>query len=281
MKDKQTTNQPVGLNINWFPGHMKKGTDQIIANSNQVDMIIEVVDARAIYSSSNYELLNQIAHKPVLTIALKSDYSSLTTSPSPNILLGSIKDKNFRQVVINKINEMLHDKIARAHKKGILKPKFSLMVVGLPNLGKSSLINFLKNKKVLVAKNMPGVTRNQNLVAINDTLYLIDTPGILLKRIDDIETAYKLVLINAIKKDVLVLEHVLKYGFEYYQANHLNSLLNYYHLDHVNDYEDFVNQVCQQKHWITTNGQNDINRFEDQIFNDFSLNKICKVNFDK
>lgn len=281
MKDKQNTTLPVGLNINWFPGHMKKGTDQIIANSNQVDMILEVVDARAIYSSSNHELLNQIAHKPVLTIALKGDYSSLTTSPEPNILLGSIKDKNFRQVIINKINEMLHDKIERAHKKGIVKPKFSLMVVGLPNLGKSSLINFLKNKKVVIAKNMPGVTRNQNLVAINDSLYLIDTPGILLKRIDNIETAYKLVLINAIKKDVLVLEHVLKYGFEYYQTNHLNALLKYYHLEQVKDYEDFVNQVCKQKHWLTTNGQNDINRFEDQIFNDFSLNKICKVNFDK
>lgn len=281
MKNKQLSNVSPGLNINWFPGHMKKGTDNIINTSYQVDLIIEVVDARAIKSSSNYELLNQIANKPILTIALKSDYSSLSSSPNSNILLGSIKDKNFRQTIINKINELLHDKIAKAHKKGIINPKFSILVVGLPNMGKSSLINFLKNKKVLIAKNMPGVTRNQNLVAINQNLFLIDTPGILLKKIDDIETAYKLVLINAIKRDVLVLEHVLNYGFKYYQTNHLSELLNYYNLKNVVDYEDFVSQVCKQKNWITINNQNDINRFEDQIFNDFSLNKICKVNFDK
>lgn len=268
----------VGLNINWFPGHMKKGTDQIAKTISNVDLIIEVLDARALVSSSNHELLSLAKNKPILRIALKSDYSNVQSSN--DILVGSTKEYKFRKIIIDSINKKLANKLAAYQKKGIVKPKFCVLVVGLPNIGKSSLINFLKAKNTLIVKNMPGVTKTKQMVAINDTLNLIDTPGILVKNILDINVAYKLVLINCIKKEVLTLEPVLEFGFNHYKHNHYQELMNYYQLDEVDDYYDFMYKVCHKKQWFLTNNELDINRFETQIFNDFSQAKICKTNFD-
>ena len=276
MKDKQLIE--TGLNINWFPGHMKKGTDELVKISKQIDLIIEVLDARAINSSSNDEIIEIFNNKPIIKIALKSDYS--TTSSSGNVLVGSIKNKNFKQTIIKHIYSVLDTKIKHLKSKGLVQPKFTILVVGLPNVGKSSLINFLKSKNVLIAQNMPGVTKKQRLIAINENFNMIDTPGILFKRINKIETAYKLVLINCIKKEILTLEHVLKFGFEHYKKYHYQDLLNYYKLSKITDYYDFVEQVCKTKYWFLQNSELDLSRFENNVFNDFSLGKICKTNFD-
>lgn len=276
MKDKQLIE--TGLNINWFPGHMKKGTDELIKISKQIDLIIEVLDSRAINSSSNDEIIEIFNNKPIIKIALKSDYG--TTSSSDNVLVGSIKNKNFKQTIVKHIYSVLDAKIKNLKLKGLVQPKFTILVVGLPNVGKSSLINFLKSKNVLIAQNMPGVTKKQRLIAINENFNMIDTPGILFKRINKIETAYKLVLINCIKKEILTLEHVLKFGFEHYKKYHYHDLLNYYKLSEVADYYDFVEKVCKSKCWFLRNSELDLSRFENNIFNDFSLGRICKTNFD-
>lgn len=278
MKDKQLIE--TGLNINWFPGHMKKGTDELIKISKQIDLIIEVLDARAIYSSSNDEITKIFNNKPIIKIALKSDYSTISNVANSNILIGNIKNKKFKYSIINHIYSVLNNKIEHLKNKGLVQPKFTILVVGLPNVGKSSLINFLKNKNILIAQNTPGITKKQHLVAINDNFNMIDTPGILFKHISKIETAYKLVLINCIKKEILTLEHVLKFGFNHYKKYHYRDLLNYYKLTDVNDYYDFVEKVCKSKYWFLQNFELDLKRFETNIFNDFSLGKICKTNFD-
>lgn len=244
MKNNQQQTKE-GLNINWFPGHMKKGTDEIVKTSKYADLIIEVLDARALVSSDNSELLNVINNKPILKIGLKSDYCDLKSYPE-DIIVGSIKDYKFRNVIINKINSVLQNRIDHYRKKGLINPKFCILVLGLPNIGKSSLINFLKAKNTLIVKNMPGVTRNQSTVTINNTLSLIDTPGILVKNISDISTAYKLVLINCIRKEILTLEPVLEFGFNHFQKNHYQELLKYYGLTSVSDYHDFILQVCNK-----------------------------------
>ena len=268
------------LKINWFPGHMKKATDELISIAKNVDLIIEVIDARAIQSSSNQEITKIFQQKPILKIALKTDYSIVNNSNNDEILFASLKDKKFKNLIIKKIYEILDKKIQKDKTRGLVVPKYTILVVGLPNIGKSSLINYLKNKNVLKVQNYPGVTKKQQLVSINENFDIIDTPGILFKKIDDINIGYKLVLINCIKKEVVTLDHVLRFGFNHFYKNHFNSLLNYYKLQNIKDYDDFVSQICLNKKWITKDNVFDINRFESQIFNDFSLGKITKTNFD-
>lgn len=270
--------------INWFPGHMKKALDQIKEKTKFVDLFIEVVDSRCLSTSSNDELVKLANNKPILTIALKEDLSSLSSpnnQANKNLIIGNIKNKNFKQLVIKKLYEILDDKIKRLKTKGLVNPKFLIMIVGLPNVGKSSLINLLKNKNMLEARNQPGVTKNQRIVNINENFDLIDTPGILFKNISNLDSAYKLSLINCIKKEVLPVEEVLKYGFNYLKENNYQELLKYYKLDNVNDYYDFYQQICLKNNYLLPNQEFDNNRFETNIYNDFTMCKIAKVNYDK
>lgn len=275
----KSSNLDNSLKINWFPGHMKKATDEITSIARSVDLIIEVIDARAINSSSNQEIISIFHKKPILKIALKSDYSSVNYDQN-NIVFANIKNKKYKHIIIEKIYEIFANRIKKDQAKGLVNPKYTILVVGLPNIGKSSLINFLKEKNVLKVQNYPGVTKKQQLVSINKNFDIIDTPGILLKKIDDINIGYKLVLIHCIKKEVVVLDHVLRFGFTHFYNHHYHELLKYYNLSSTTDYDDFVQQVCLSKKWITKDNTLDLNRFEIQIFNDFSLGKICKTNFD-
>ncbi|GHU31707.1 hypothetical protein FACS1894166_03640 [Bacilli bacterium] len=175
-----------------------------------VDLVIEVVDARAINTSSNPELTCN-NHLPKLVVALKSDLSDLDVHDlDHDVLVGSIKDQSFRSRIVQAINVKLSDKMNRYKKKGLLTPQFNIMVVGLPNVGKSSLINFLAKRKVLIVENRPGVTKNKQLIKITDNYFIYDTPGVFVKKITNDEDEYILALIGTVKKEVLPLNEVVQ-----------------------------------------------------------------------
>lgn len=272
-------NTPINK-INWFPGHMKKATDEIKQRLNCVDLIIEVVDSRCIYSSSNMDLIKIINNKLHLKIALKSDLSLLNEQYQTDLIITNTKNKQNRNKIISIFYKIFEDKINKYKLKGLVNPKFTLMIIGLPNVGKSSLINFLKAKNNLVVKNLPGVTKNQRIVNINENFDLIDTPGILFKNINDINTAYKLSLINTIKKEVLPIEDVVKFGFNYLFSNFYEKLKIFYKIEDFNNYYDFLNLVANRYKYITKNAELDINRVISRVFNDLIDCKISKVNYD-
>lgn len=279
MKDSQ--NQP----INWFPGHMKKATDEIANIIKSVDLVLEVVDARCINSSSNEELLTIVKPKPVLKIALKADLADLNRlkdnyNKEP-ILIGSLKDKDFKKQIIGKMHLMMAEKTSKYLKKGLVIPKYLVLVVGLPNVGKSSLINFLQSKKRLKVENRPGVTKNQSISVIDQNFNLIDTPGILFKKIHDLQTAYKLCLINCIKKEVFNLEDVLKFAFLKIQnQKNFEKLFFFYKTEQTYDFYEFANFVCSKYQFILNQNEYDYERFYNLFYNDLSLAKIFKINWD-
>lgn len=272
-------NTPINK-INWFPGHMKKATDEIKQRLNCVDLIIEVVDSRCIHSSSNMDLIKIINNKLHLKIALKSDLSLLNEQYQTDLIITNTKNKQNRNKIISIFYKIFEDKINKYKLKGLVNPKFTLMIIGLPNVGKSSLINFLKSKNNLVVRNLPGVTKNQRIVNINENFDLIDTPGILFKNINDINTAYKLSLINTIKKEVLPIEDVVKFGFNYLFSNFYEKLKIFYKIEDFNNYYDFLNLVANRYKYITKNAELDINRVISRVFNDLIDCKISKVNYD-
>lgn len=279
MRDNQ--NQP----INWFPGHMKKATDQIIGIVKSVDLVVEVVDARCIKSSSNDELLTIVKTKPVLKIALKADLADLNSLKEnykeESILIGTLKDKDFKKQIITKMNLMMANKTTKYLKKGLVVPKYLVLVVGLPNVGKSSLINFLQSKKRLKVENRPGVTKNQSISVIDENFNLIDTPGILFKKINDLQTAYKLCLINCIKKEVFNLEDVLKFAFlKFAEEKKLEKLFFFYKIQQTYDFYEFADFVCAKYRFILNQNEYDYERFYNLLYNDLSLAKIFKINWD-
>jgi ribosome biogenesis GTPase A len=172
-----------------------------------IDLVLEVVDARAIDTSKNNELTVGI-NKPKLTIALKSDLADTSSIKNKNILIGSIKNKSFKAQILAAIYDTFKDKLVNLKRKGLLIPQFYILVVGLPNVGKTSLINLLSSGAKLIAENRPGVTKRKQLIKINENFLLYDTPGVMVKNVETEKEGFTLSLINVINKNILPLNEV-------------------------------------------------------------------------
>lgn len=266
--------------INWYPGHMKKATDNIIKKINEVDFVIEVLDARDINLTSNKEILNLVKNKPLIRIALKKDLSDIY-NVNDNVIIGSIKDCGFKNVVINNLNKFFEEKIKKLELKGLVKPNFIGMVIGIPNIGKSSLINFLAPKKNLMTANRAGVTKKQVTKKINDNYYLIDTPGVLVKNIESDIDGYKLSILNCIAKKVIPFNKVLEFHFNFLKDNYFEQLINYFNDQSINfdTYESFKLSLSNSKKFINDGNKIDENRLFEYLFNLFSQCKICKFHY--
>lgn len=265
--------------INWYPGHMKKATDQLVKIIDHIDLLIEVVDARCIHSSSNNELLNIFKNKPMIKVALKADLCDL--SSVQNAILIDTKNSSYRKILIDHLYGIMQEKINSFKKKGLINPQFTIAVVGLPNIGKSTLINFLANKKTLVAQNKAGVTKKQTMRKINDNFYLIDTPGVFLKKIDNKELSYKLALINTINKNILPLSAINTFYHNFMIKNYWKQYAKYFDLKNKLTYNDFLNHIASIKNFKSMHNQLDINKCEDYLYNIYANGLICRYHFEE
>lgn len=263
--------------INWFPGHMAKGLNKIMHTKN-VDMFIEVLDARAINISSNPNLI--ATKKPILKIALKSDMAiNNEQTKDSNLIIGSIKDREFKKRIMNKLYGLMYSKICEAKHKGLIMPTFHVMVVGLPNVGKTALINFLSSSKRLITKNLPGVTKKQSLQKINDNFYLYDTPGILTKNILDINDGYKLALLGVIKREILPLNEVIEFAYNIYVNKYKERLIDHYGIS-ADNYISFLENIAKKYNFYTNQKRIDIHRTLNFIYDEIINCKICNVNYE-
>ncbi len=266
------------ININWFPGHMKKATDEINKIINNIDLVIEVVDARCIEASSNDTLIATFNNKPIIKIALKADLSDIKQTDTDTLLI-STKNKADKNRVIERLNAAVIDKVERLQKKGLVNPSFSILVVGLPNVGKSSLINFLGTKSTLIAENRAGVTKKQSMRKINDRFYLIDTPGIFVKKINAMEVGYQLALINTINKTILPLTSINQYYHQYMMEHYAEKYMGFFKLKEKLAYPEFIEFIGQTMNFKTKGNTIDIDKVEDYLFNIYTSNNICRYHF--
>lgn len=267
------------LKINWFPGHMKKATDKVNENIKNVDAIIQVIDARAPQQSLNPDLAKIISNKPILTLAMKSDWSDYKQEDLPFALLASTKNKNDRNRIIQALDNLLSEKINKLKSKGLINPKFLVMVVGLPNIGKSSLINFLANKNHLQAQNKPGLTKNITRVSINNRYEIYDTPGILTKNIDDLNTGYILSLIRCIKPEILPIKQVLEFGYNYYLQNYGEKFCKYYNSHASMNFDEFVEYFGQKNGMLLDKDIINEKRVYDKLLEEFNNSSFGKIHY--
>ena len=200
------------MHIQWFPGHMTKTRRMIIENISMVDVVIEILDARIPISSKNPEVDSLIRNKPKVVVLNKSDLSD----PSVNkewsdyyfkkgqkvVFINSLRGEGISQVKTAVI-ALMQEKLDRLKEKGRIFKSTRTMVVGIPNVGKSSFINRLAGKAIAETGDKPGVTRSKQWIRLDRDLQLLDTPGILWPKFDDIETGLNLGFTGAIKDDVM------------------------------------------------------------------------------
>ncbi|KRM57130.1 ribosome biogenesis GTPase YlqF [Secundilactobacillus malefermentans] len=226
--------------IQWFPGHMAKAIRQVEEKLPLVDIVFELVDARIPLSSRNPELKRLMKDKPHLIVMTKMDLADPEMTKKwiayfkneVGVRAIAIDSKaNITVKNITKITEsILADKLAHEEEKGLKERPIRAMTIGIPNVGKSTLLNRLVNRKVAQVGDTPGVTKGQQWLRSSKKLELLDTPGILWPKFEDPETGQKLALTGAIKDQRFASDDVALFAIKYFKQYHPHNLQERYHL---------------------------------------------------
>ncbi|APZ48810.1 ribosome biogenesis GTPase YlqF [Jeotgalibaca sp. PTS2502] len=228
--------------IQWFPGHMAKAKREAIENRNMVDIVIELVDARIPESSSNPLIDEIVGHKPRLIILNKLDLADQSKTEKW-LQYYNKKNENQKAIAVNVFNQndikyvkkVLQEMMAEKHKVWVskgMKPRATrLMVLGIPNVGKSTFINQMIKKNRAKASNKPGVTKHQQWLKIGNEFELLDTPGILWHKFEDPQTGVHLALTGAIKDALFHKDDIAMYALKFFKAEYPGRIQSYYHLN--------------------------------------------------
>lgn len=260
------------MNIQWYPGHMTKTRRQIEADLKNVDIVVEIIDARIPVSSRNPDIDAITAGKPRLVVLNRADQAD----PAGNRAWGAWFRKKGWSVLetdaktgagVNQfsrvVQEVLKDQIARWQEKGLVGRPVRAMVVGVPNVGKSTFINKVARKKSAKASDRPGVTRGKQWVTVDRGLELLDTPGILWPKFEDVETGMRLAFTGAVKDDIMDMETLGCHLMAFLGARYPEALAEGYRLKEVPAREAEENEVaygyrlleaCAQKRGMRISG---------------------------
>ena len=279
-------------NINWYPGHMSKTKRLITENINLIDVVYEVVDSRIPYSSIVQDIDNLLKNKPRIIIMTKSDlcdknethkWLKFYENKGKKVVLVDLEHNFEKKKIINITNEVMSEINEKRLKKGLIKRRARVLIIGIPNVGKSTLINRLVGKKAVNVGNIPGVTKDLNWIRINEDLELLDTPGILWPKLDQNKIAYNLASLTAIKEEILphfqVIEYILKTLDKYYP----NILKERYGLDKIDD-EDITNTldyIGKKRGCLIKGGEIDYDKVYAVILNDIKSGNIKGITFDR
>ena len=279
------------FNIQWYPGHMAKAKREISQMVKLVDIVIELKDARIPYSSTN-PIINEICgNKPRLILLNKSDMADKNITKSwinyyknNNIIaldIDSITGYNIKNIIpYAKI--VLTDEFKRREAKGIKKTSIRAMILGIPNVGKSTLINKLAKRKAVNVGDKPGVTKTQSWIKVSNELELLDTPGILWPKFEDEIVGLKLAMCGSIKDDILDLKDIVVRALDYLKENYPNLLQARYNIDDLEkDSYELLDIIAVKRGCILKGGIPDLDRAEKIILNELRDLKIGRMSYEK
>ncbi len=278
--------------IQWFPGHMAKARREISEKIKLIDIIIELVDARAPKSSKNPMFDDICQNKPRLIVMTKKDLADekltqkwLQYYQSKGMYALSVNLKNFNeyQLIINTCKEILKEKMEKEAKRGLKPRAMRAMVLGIPNVGKSTFINRLAKRKATVTGNRPGVTKAQQIIRVDKDFELFDTPGVLWPKFDDLDTARNIALIGSIKQDILPLDELFIYAVEYLQKNYDNVISKRYNvkIDFDSDWvEKVYDDIAKNRKIKPIRGYTDYDRVMEIFFNDIFNGELGKITWE-
>lgn len=278
--------------IQWYPGHMFKAKKEIIAQLKTIDLVVEIIDARVPLSSHNVMLEEITKNKPKLIVFSKADlvnplelkkYREHYENLGYGTIEANLKNAHGNTKVKKKILEESKHITEKFQKKGINKV-IRVLVMGMPNVGKSTFINFMLNSKKTKIGNRPGVTKQQQWVRLDRDIELLDTPGILVPKIESEESGYNLVLCSLIKDEVVPKDDVAVYIIGYLSINHPQSLISRYGLNIENtediDYELVYETIGRKIGALLRGNEVDYERVTNVIINDFRNQKFGNLILD-
>ena len=292
------------MNINWYPGHMAKTKRQIIEDLKLIDIVVEILDARIPISSRNPDIEQYIKDKDRLIVLNKYDLadkeentkwiSYFNKNGIEAVLVNSNTGDGINQA-IKKIEEIYSKKQEQYRNKGRIGKKIRVMIIGIPNVGKSSFINRISKKNSAIVGNKPGVTRQKQWIRINENIELLDTPGVLWPKFETEEIALNLAYTGTIKDDVL---QTIEIGFsllKFLLNNYLNNLLDRYKMnkEEINNifnqseleenekFLEVMHLIGKKRGAIVSGGNIDEEKTAKLILDDFRNGKIGRITLEK
>lgn len=279
------------MTIQWFPGHMTKAKRTISEHLKLVDMVIELRDGRIPMSSANPLLQDLIANKPRLIVFTKRDMADESATKQwinffekdgqTVIFIDSQKD-NVKKILLENCLKVMDAKIQRDLRRGIHPRAIRAMIVGIPNVGKSTLINRLANRKVVDVANRPGVTQSIKWLTVDKRLDVMDTPGILWPRFDDPKVGMKLALTSAIKEQILPIEHVVAFGLEYLLNHYPKLLIERYGISTKEfEFDTFIEMIGRKFGFIMAENEVDKRRTMAAFMADLRQDTLKSVSWER
>ncbi len=278
--------------IQWFPGHMAKARREITEKLKLVDMVIEILDARVPLSSRNPMMEEILKDKPTLVLLNKANLADKkVTLEWINYFKGlgikaldiDLIDNYNVSKIIPACNQVLAKEIEASKAKGYSNFKIRALVVGIPNVGKSTFINTLAHRKAAVTGDKPGVTKSQTWIKINSTLELLDTPGILWPKFENPTVAHNLALCGAIKDDILPLDDVISYGLAFMQKYYPENLNARYQVEITSEMDlmEVYEAIGRKRNCLLKGNQIDYDRVINLVLFDLRHNKLGAMSYDR
>ena len=280
----------MGQQIHWFPGHMNKALNEVEKKVKLVDVIIELFDARAPLSSINENLEKITQDKKKLIVLAKTDLADPEQTKKwmnelaktyDSILSLDLKSSNAEALLSKAVIALGKDKWAKEMAKGMKPQPIRTMIIGIPNVGKSSLINRLAKRKAAGVQNKPGYTRGEQWIKVNKDFLLLDTPGILPMNYENPKKAANLALIGAIREDILPNEQLGELLISFLKTHYPNALSSRYDIPEISDRLTVLNQICERRKILNSVGENDIIRAEALLLKEFKDGLLGKITLEQ
>ena len=276
-------------NIQWFPGHMTKTKRQIQASLKLVDAVAEILDARIPLSSKNPDLQKLIQNKPKVVLLNKCDMANQTATSrwidyyaSQGITAIAVDCKSGKG--LNKfapaVNNVLSERRERLKAKGMVNPMLRIMIVGIPNVGKSTFINSFAGKACAKTGNKPGVTKGKQWIKINKNVELLDTPGILWPKFEDQAVGLRLALIGSIKEEILNTTEMAMEFIGFLKKSYPGVLVERYSVDESKENLEILEEIARIRGCLMKGNQTDIDKAGRLLLEDFRSLRLGKLSLE-
>lgn len=277
--------------VQWYPGHMFKAKKELIAQLKNVDLVVEIVDSRVPFSSHN-EMLDELTqHKTKLLIFSKKDYVDRQSlkgyiedyeERGYRCIAANFKAQKERDMVLKAINAASDEIKQRYANRGINK-QIRVLIMGMPNVGKSTLINLLAGKNKVMVGNKPGVTKSQQWIGVGNDIELLDTPGILVPKIENVQDGYKLVLCQLVKDEVVHIDDVAIFLLDLLYNEYQKMFFKRYNIPEGTEYdvEELYNIIAKSIGALMRGNEYDYDRVSSTLINDFRKQKFGTIILDE
>ena len=274
------------MHFQWYPGHMTKAKRQMQEDIKLIDLVIELVDARLPLSSKNPDIDELAKNKSRLILLNKSDvadekknieWENYFKEQGYFVVKLDSRKSNGMKTITNVIGTACKEKIERDKKRGIINRPVRAMVVGIPNVGKSTFINSYAKRACAKTGNKPGVTKGKQWIRINKTLELLDTPGILWPKFEDQTVGLRLALVGSIKDEILNNDELAFELIKFMKVNYAGILSERYNIDETIADEMVIYEIAKSRNCLLKGNELDISKASRLLLDDFRSGMLGKI----